>query len=274
MTASMVPASWPESFTGWTERPPISSQTPMLKGADRLRTSLLPSLLEARRVNESLANPVIELFETASIYLAGDGELPVQQWTLAITSAGGYYRLKGIVEGLLAALKIDIPLEVKAVDLPLLDLSRSGELCLDERRLGFLGEVSPEGLKQFSLRNGTSLVELNLDLLAELAELVPQHQGQSAYPSISRDLNIVLAESVRWSQLEQLVRATAGKELEEVNYQETYRDSEKDGADTKRVLFSMTLRSQDGTMTGEQADQLREKVVLQIEKQLSGRLLS
>ncbi|MEE2990842.1 MAG: phenylalanine--tRNA ligase subunit beta [Planctomycetota bacterium] len=274
MTASMVPASWPESFTGWTEHPPISSQTPMLKGADRLRTSLLPSLLEARRVNESLANPVIELFETASIYLARDGELPVQQWTLAITSAGGYYRLKGIVEGLLAALKIDIPLEVKGVDLPLLDLSRSGELCLDERRLGFLGAVSPEGLKQFSLRHGTSLVELNLDLLAELAELVPQHQDQSAYPSISRDLNIVLAESVRWSQLEQLVRATAGKELEQVDYQETYRDSEKDGVDTKRILFSMTLRSQDGTMTGEQADQLREKVVLQIEKQLSGRLLS
>jgi phenylalanyl-tRNA synthetase beta chain len=274
MTASMVPASWPESFTGWTEHPAISSQTPMLKGADRLRTSLLPSLLEARRINESLANPVIELFETASIYLAGDGDIPVQQWTLAITSGGGYYRLKGIVEGLLAALKIDIPLEVKEVDLPLLDLSRSGELCLDGRRLGFLGEVTTEGLKQFSLRNGTSLVELNLDLLDELAELIPQHQDQSAYPSISRDLNIVLAESVRWSQLEQLVRATAGEELEEVNYQETYRDSEKDGADTKRVLFSMTLRSQDGTMTGEQADQLRKKVVLQIEKQLSGRLLS
>ncbi|MDP7206780.1 MAG: phenylalanine--tRNA ligase subunit beta, partial [Pirellulaceae bacterium] len=42
MTASMVPESWPECFTAWTDQPPISSQTPMLKGADRLRTSLVP----------------------------------------------------------------------------------------------------------------------------------------------------------------------------------------------------------------------------------------
>jgi phenylalanyl-tRNA synthetase beta chain len=274
MTASMVPASWPECFTAWTDRPPIRSLTPMLKGADRLRTSLVPSLLEARRINESLANPVIELFETASIYLSGESQLPTQQWTLAMTSGGDYFRLKGVVEGLLVALKIDVPLQVKEVDLPLLDLSRSGELCLGDRRLGFLGETSPQGLKQFSLRNPTSVLELNLDLLAELAELISQHRDQSAYPSISRDLNIILAEPVRWSQLEQLVQETAGDELETVDYQETYRDSEKDGAETKRVLFSMTLRSHDGTLTGEQADQIREKVVAEIEKQLDGRLLS
>ena len=118
------------------------------------------------------------------------------------------------------------------------------------------------------------MLELSLDLLAELAELIPQHRNQSAYPSISRDLNIVLAEAVRWSQLEQLVRAVAGNELEAVDYQETYRDSEKDGADTKRILFSMTLRSQDATMTGEHADEIRENVVAEIEKQLEGRLLS
>jgi phenylalanyl-tRNA synthetase beta chain len=274
MTASMVAASWPECFTAWTDRPPIRSLTPMLKGADQLRTSLVPSLLEARRINESLANPVIELFETASIYLPGKSQLLTQQWTLAMTSGGDYFRLKGVVEGLLEALKIDVPLQVKEVDLPLLDLSRSGELCLGDRRLGFLGETSPQGLKQFSLRNPTSVLELNLDLLAELAELIPQHRDQSAYPSISRDLNIILAEPVRWSQLEQLVQETAGDELEMVEYQETYRDSEKDGAETKRVLFSMTLRSHDGTLTGEQADEIREKVVAEIQKQLDGRLLS
>ncbi len=274
MTASMVPESWPECFAAWTDQPPISSQTPMLKGADRLRTSLVPSLLEARRINESLANPVIEIFETASIYLPTESQLPAQQWTLAITSGGDYFRLKGIVEGLLAALKIDLPLQVNEVDLPLLALSRSGEFFLGDQRLGFVGEVAPQGLKQFSLRNPASVLELSLDLLAELAELIPQHRNQSAYPSISRDLNIVLAEAVRWSQLEQLVRAVAGNELEAVDYQETYRDSEKDGADTKRILFSMTLRSQDATMTGEHADEIRENVVAEIEKQLEGRLLS
>ena len=41
----------------------------MLRRADRLRRSLVPSLLGARRTNESLANPAIELFEIAHVYL-------------------------------------------------------------------------------------------------------------------------------------------------------------------------------------------------------------
>jgi len=274
MTASMVPANWPGCFQAWTESPPITSQMPMLKGADTLRTSLVPSLLEARRINESLANPIIELFETASVYLPSDEQIPTQQWTLAIVSGGGYYRLKGVVEGLLEALKISVPLQLNAIDLPLLDLSRSGELRLGDVRLGILGDISGEGLTQFSLRSTASILELNLELLAELAELVPQHRELSSFPTISRDLNIILAESVRWSQLELVAREAAGDQLESIHYQETYRDSERDGSDSKRILLSMTLRSSDGTMTGEQADALREKIVAQIEKQLGGRLLS
>ena len=138
-------------------------------------------------------------------------------------------------------------------------------------------EQLDDALRQLAGGLATPLQQLRaslLDLLAELAELIPQHRNQSAYPSISRDLNIVLAETIRWSQLEQLVQAVAGNELEAVDYQETYRDSEKDGADTKRILFSMTLRSQDATMTGEHADDIRENVVAEIEKQLEGRLLS
>jgi phenylalanyl-tRNA synthetase beta chain len=178
------------------------------------------------------------------------------------------------VEGLLKALKISVPLQLNAIDLPLLDLSRSSELWLGDVRLGILGDISGEGLTQFSLRSTASILELNLELLAELAELVPQHRELSSFPTISRDLNIILAESVRWSQLELVAREAAGDQLESIHYQETYRDSERDGSDSKRILLSMTLRSSDGTMTGEQADALREKIVAQIEKQLGGRLLS
>ena len=54
---------------------PLVANTPMLEGADRLRRSLVPSLLDVRRINESLSNPTIELFETARIYLAATGGL-------------------------------------------------------------------------------------------------------------------------------------------------------------------------------------------------------
>ena len=68
-STEVVHADWWDAFGPLTDAPPIRCNTPILRGADRLRRSLIPSLLDARRLNESLGNPVIELFE-----IAKDGE--------------------------------------------------------------------------------------------------------------------------------------------------------------------------------------------------------
>ncbi|MCH5376177.1 MAG: phenylalanine--tRNA ligase subunit beta, partial [Planctomycetes bacterium] len=261
MTSSVVPESWHELFCPWGEFGPLQASTPMLKGADRLRCSLVPSLLESRRVNQSLGNPVIELFETARIYLPRAGQLPREQWTLGITSGGDFLRLKGVVEAVVTALNPALHFQVVDASQPLLDSGRSAELRIGERLLGYLGEVSAEGLKQCGLRSPTTVAELDLSVLAGIARLIPQHVDQSPYPPIDRDLNLIVDEEVRWSQLEQTVRDSAGPCLESVSYQETYRDPKKDGEGKKRQLFSITLRSSERTLTNEEADQIRDNVV-------------
>ena len=69
MTISVVEPAISEAFSPWTDAPPLELSTPILRRADRLRRSLIPSLLIARRTNEALANARIELFETARVYL-------------------------------------------------------------------------------------------------------------------------------------------------------------------------------------------------------------
>ena len=54
VTVSLVTDAWSEAFSPWTQEPPLASETPILRGANRLRRSLIPSLLDARRTNESL----------------------------------------------------------------------------------------------------------------------------------------------------------------------------------------------------------------------------
>jgi phenylalanyl-tRNA synthetase beta chain len=124
-----------------------------------------------------------------------------------------------------------------------------------------MGEVDPANLKQLGLRTSTTIAELNLGVLVEIAELVPKHSVQSPYPAIDRDLNLIVDESVRWATLADTVRKSAGEDLESVSYQEIYRDSDKDGSGKKRMLFSITLRSSERTMTNEEADQIRQQVV-------------
>jgi phenylalanyl-tRNA synthetase beta chain len=103
---------------------------------------------------------------------------------------------------------------------------------------------------------------------------VPQQTAVSQFPSIQRDLNFVVAEKVRWSELENVVRATVGTELASVTYRETYRDEKKDGNQSKRVLMTVELQRHDSTLSGEQADQLIGKVIDACSKKLSAKLLS
>jgi phenylalanyl-tRNA synthetase beta chain len=134
-------------------------------------------------------------------------------------------------------------------------------LALGDQLLGYLGEVNPQGLKQFGLRSVATVLELDLGVLAEHANLVPQQRALSDYPAIVRDLNLIVDESVRWAALSQTIRQAVGPWLETLRFQEVYRDKQKDGAEKKRMLFSITLRSAERTLTNEEADQVRDGVV-------------
>jgi phenylalanyl-tRNA synthetase beta chain len=148
------------------------------------------------------------------------------------------------------------------------------ELRVGGKRLGFLGEVSKAALKQFGLRHSASVLEIDAGLLIELAVLIPKSAPISTQPSISRDLNFIVDEALRWSDLAATVRAASGRELEQVQYLDTYRDQQKDGAGKKRLLLSLTLRAAERTLTSEEADAAAARVVVACRKAHGAVLLS
>lgn len=273
VTVSLVTDAWSDAFSPWTQEPPLASETPILRGANRLRRSLIPSLLDARRTNESLANPHAELFETASVYLPRPGELPDEQWSASLVSGRDFATVKGVIEALCRALHVPGDLTVEPVQQKLLHPDRSGLLRIGAEVLGILGEVTPAGLREFGLRGRTVIAELRLAALAS-ANLIPQFKPLSALPAIARDLNLVVGESVRWSDLAATVREAGGESLESLTYQETYRNPAKDGPDKKRLLFSFTLRTADRTLTSEEADQIRDLVVAECGRRHGATLLA
>ena len=93
------------------------------------------------------------------------------------------------------------------------------------------------------------------------------------FPSVERDLNFVMAEAVLWNELESIVRAAVGNQLKAVTYRETYRDPERDGKDTKRILLSLQLQKDDATLSGEEADALVQSVIGDCRRKLGAELL-
>jgi len=282
MMCSLVPRRWYDAVDFWTEAEPIVSGTP-IRGvlekvwqgthSDCLRRSLIPSLLESRRYNESLANPMIELFETARLYLASKDELRSEPLVMGVTSGGTYHELKGVIEGLVQTLNPNAEVQTRDTSLGLLDRAKSCEVQINGQRLGYLGEVSQDALEQFHLRSSTTVAEIDISVLAHLAELIPQYVPQSSYPPIARDFNFIVDESLRWSDLSTTVRAAAGEILEHVEYQETFRDPKRDGAGKKRVLLTVTLRSDERTLTGEEADETSKAIVNACHQEHGGKLL-
>ena len=272
MTLSAVDETWVDAIQPWTDEPPLRTSTPVLRRANCLRQTLLPSLLTARRYNEKVANPTAELFEIANVYLPEAGKLPKQKRLLAIVSGGDFTELKGVVESLVARLAPSRHVEVGQSAYPLLDDVRQCRLRLGDHTLGVLGELSPAGKQRFETRWATTVAELDIDLLVGAAELVATTRPLSQYPPVGRDLNIVIPESVHWSEVAALVRESGGELVESVAYQETYRNVERLGAGNKSLMFSLQLRSATATLTNEEADGVRDRVVATLSERLGAAL--
>ncbi len=274
MTLSAVDETWSEAFSPWTGSRPLVSPTPILRRADRLRRSLLPSLLGARRTNEAVANPIIELFEIAKIYLPKAAGLPDEPLMLGLTGGGDFFAVKGAVEAILASLKVQPTLEVRDLKHAFFTPGRAADLYLGGERVGILGEVSQAARKEFDLRGATTVAELRLMPLIDLAQLVPHYREVPATPAIRRDLNLEIKEQVRWSDVAAAVRTAAGAVLEQLDFKDVYRNDELTKQGEKRLSLSVTLRDPRATLTGGEADEVRDRIVAACGREFGARLQS
>ena len=274
MTASVVSEEWSGAFSPWSDQEPIQASTPMLRGADRLRRSLVPSLLNCRKTNEALGNATAELFEIAKIYLPQSSDLPFEEKMLTLVSGNDFSHVKGVVGRLVNWQDRASQVEATPLEDPLFAVGRACKLSVGGQALGVLGEVSAAGLKKFGLRKPATVAELRLPALEEVATLIPTYRQPSAFPAMTRDINLIVDEKVTWAELEALVRESGGELVVDVNYVETFRDIKRDGAGKKRLLLSFALQSDERTLTKEEGDALREEIVAACSKATGAALVS
>ena len=284
VTPSLVPQPWSDAFSPWTQTPPLISSQPMLGvleeysqnigAVNLLRRSLIPSLMEVRRINDYRSNSDVNLFETAKVYLPrGNDQIPDQPTKLALISNRDFYAVKGVVETLIRNLNPMDSLTMAPCNLELLDRSKSGEMRIGDQVLGWIGVASNSAKKLFGIRTETTVAELDMGVLEGRTVMIPQHANQSSFPPVRRDFNFIVENAVRWSDLESTVRSACGPLLESVQYRETFRDEKRDGPDKKRLLLSVVLRSEESTMTGQQAEEICQSIIAGCESEHSATLV-
>jgi phenylalanyl-tRNA synthetase beta chain len=211
-----------------------------------LRTSLLPSLVEAARRNVDAGADRIALFEIARVYLS-NGELPNERLHVAAIAEGGFARAKGVVEALYEALKAEPRFE--RGEHPLFHPGKTARTSA-----GVLGELNPR-----VLAGEWGALELDLEaLFAESREPVT-YEDVITYPAVRQDLAFVVPEDVEAGELVDAAREAAGPELREVEIFDVYR-GEQAGEGKKSVAFSVAFQSPQRTLSDEDAGALRQKI--------------
>jgi phenylalanyl-tRNA synthetase beta chain len=239
-TPSLAPAAW--------EAEGLRLPEPMSEEQAVLRTSLLPSLVEAARHNVAVGNEAVALFEIAHVYLPRDGALPAEPVHVAGVLEGGFARAKGDVEAVYRALKA--PARFEPASHPSLHPGKAART-----NAGLVGELHPA-----LLEGEWGAFELDLETLVAAAVDSPEYEDVVTYPAVKQDLAFVVGEDVSADELIAAAREAAGPELREMRPFDVYHGPQV-GEGRKSVAFAVTFQSPERTLSDEDAAALRGRIV-------------
>ena len=281
ITLSFVSADQAELFNPHAVEKLVSVDHSTRQLENILRPSIVPSLLTCRRDNERHKNFNAELFEIARVYLRADSDADERQ-VEPITISGVTSRpfldaarptgdLKGVLETLAKCVSRDAVVTAAPSDLPQFESGRGALVMLDDKPWGWAGELSSATAEKADLQVATSVFEVTLEPLFEIADLEPMYSILPTHPAVSRDLNFVLDESVTWEQLADCVRSSGGEILQSVCFAGQYRGSGIE-AGKKSYLVTNHYQAVDRTLTSEEVEAAQQQVIAACKSQLGAAL--
>jgi phenylalanyl-tRNA synthetase beta chain len=153
----------------------------------------------------------------------------------------------------------------------LFSAGKGAELALNGQHWGYLGPISDALADRFKLAASCTVAELRLDVLESASQLVAQYEPLTAFPAVERELNLVIDEAVTWQELADIVRAAAGKHLEDLQFLHLYRGAQVPSA-KKSLHFRIVYRAPDRTLTSEEVEAFQQAVLSACQNKLDATL--
>jgi phenylalanyl-tRNA synthetase beta chain len=268
----------------------IKLSNPMSEERSLLRTAVLPGLLTNLLGAQRHQQKRFAGFELARVFMpAGQGELPAEHYEFAALLWGvrqswyeereelDFYDAKGLLESLTHALlgergrtQLDGGLAERA---PFLHPKRAAlAMCGradSARAVGVLGELHPDVVRDWDLTGRPVVLVLEVPLLlAAAAERGARHGSGTVslprFPAATRDLAVLVAESVPAGEVAEVLGAAAQGLAESVRLFDIYRGAPVP-PEHKSLAFHVTYRDLSATLTDKRVDEVHAKVSAQAE---------
>ncbi|MFH1570193.1 MAG: phenylalanine--tRNA ligase subunit beta, partial [Gemmatimonadota bacterium] len=281
VTSSIVERRWLDDF-GDPARQPWLLANPPTEAQDRLRTTLIPSLLDAARRNFNQRAEGVCLYELGKCFYTSPAGARVEELALGAVWAGArtdspwrreraevdFLDLKGLAESLLG----DLDPRFGPAEHPLMRPGYAAAVALGENTVGHLGELAAAIREAFDLASPVYILELDFAPLAEAwSRRGRAFRPLPKFPPIERDLAVVLGDAVRAADVVARIRAVEPRLIEAAELFDTYKGSQLGGGE-KSLAFSLRLRSPDRTLEDSQADEVISRVVAALAEAFGARL--
>lgn len=252
----------------------IKISNPIGEDTSIMRTTTIASMVEVLARNYNYRNADVKMFETAKVYIPTQkGQLPDEQVIISLGMYGSvdFFDIKGVCEALFDALNIKDAEYTAVTDNPTYHPGRCADITVNGNKIGTIGELHPSVGRNFGIDVPCYVGELKLDELIKAENGEMKYHKLPKFPTVTRDFSILLNKTIPVAEIEKLMKKAAGKLLDELKLSDVY-EGHQIPEDKKSVMYKAAFRADDRSLTGEEADNLHDKIVKSLEKNLGAKL--
>lgn len=251
----------------------VMVRNPILDNKPRMRSSLLTGLLEAFELNFHQGTRSVQLFEVGKRFCStGEAQRADERETVGMLVSGqidqddyrsrreaDFYDIKGAVEAILDRLRVsNFTFERAGVEY--LHSGQSAAVLRDGQVLGVFGRLNPDLGARRKHKQPVFIAELALDRLLDIEPELVSYRRLPRYPSVVRDISVVLARTIGYADIESTVRNLHIAELADLKLYDIFAGGQIP-EDQHSITLRATFRCEDRTLTDEEVTHWHSAIV-------------
>jgi phenylalanyl-tRNA synthetase beta chain len=258
----------------------VTLQNPILEDWTRMRPTLLPGLFAAVRHNLNHGMRDICLFEIGRVFAANQvpGEMPHEREALALVATGSkrqsdcattsefdFFDLKGALEAAVEAMNLP-SLEFTAGKVRHLRNGQAAGIAIrGGKKVGSIGMLAESIAAHYKFRQSILVAELDLSALLELADEPVFYSPLPRFPSVVRDVSLLLDRKITVSSLLQAVAAEDVAECQSTQLVGVF-EGKAIPAGKRSVTLRLEYRAADRTLRDAEVDEMHWRIVRALEE--------
>lgn len=270
-----------ESSLSLPQSDAITLSNPISSEMSVMRRSLWPGLIQTLKYNQNRQQDRVRIFESGLVFSKTDaiqqeamlggliwGNQSPEQWGEKGRPVD-FYDIKGDVESLLSMTNDIAAFRFESAEHPGLQTGQSARILRGQQCIGWLGALNPQLQKTLDIPAKVYLFELAMNGLLDAA--LTKVTALSKYPSVRRDIALVLDTGVNYTELEQLIRQQAGENLERVVLFDVYQ-GENIQAGKQSMAIGLIFQNPSRTLNDDEINSIINSCIKALEAQFNAEL--